>query len=399
MKRFIWCLCVSLIGVSSVPAEELRLRVTLQGHKGEVYSVAFSPDGKTLASGSDDETIRLWDVASAKNTRTLTLSPNPRPPVPLPPGEYPKGDADAGEWCVRAVAFSPDGKILASAHPGRAAVVLWDMTSGKAIATLHHERHLRPGDIPFPTSVESVAFSPDGRVVASVPGDDTVRLWDVASRKQIRMLQSDDGVMSVAFSLDGAMLASGGGRPRVTLWDVASGKRVATLEVDEENIRSVAFSPDGRTLASAGVEETIRLWDVATRTTRATLHAPEPETLFDFHACRALAFSKNGGLLAWGDVTGAVMLWDIGSGRLLATAKCYRELAEYSEVTPDRNGIKVKLGVENVTPDQSFPDKGHAGLVNSVAFSPDGKTLASGGHDKSVKLWDIVAKKKADARP
>ncbi len=212
------------------PATGEHLR-TLPGHTGGVNCVAFSPDGRLLASCGTFGLVWLWDPATGEHQRTL-------------PGHT---------GGVFGVAFSPDGRLLASG--GDRTVLLWDPATGEYLRTL-------PGHTKL---VRSVAFSPDGRLLASCGDSKTVWLWDPATGKHLRTLTGHRGfffpsVNCVAFSPDGRLLASGGDKT-VRLWDPATGEQRRTLPGHTKFVRSVAFSPDGRLLASCG-DKTVRLWDL-----------------------------------------------------------------------------------------------------------------------------------------
>ena len=334
-----------------------KLTTTLEGHSNWVYSVAFSPDGKTLASGSYDNTIKLWDVQSGKLTTTL------------------EGHSNR----VNSVAFSPDGKTLASGSSDKT-IKLWDVQSGKLTTTL--EGHSG--------TVYSVAFSPDGKTLASGSSDKTIKLWDVQSGKLTTTLEGHSNwVYSVAFSPDGKTLASGSSDKTIKLWDVQSGKLTTTLEGHSGTVYSVAFSPDGKTLASGSDDNTIKLWDVQSGKLTTTLEG-HSGTVY------SVAFSPDGKTLASGSDDNTIKLWDVQSGKLTTTLEGHSNRVNSVAFSPDGktlasgsydNTIKlwdVQSGKLTTTLE------GHSSWVNSVAFSPDGKTLASGSYDNTIKLWDIT---------
>ena len=243
----------------------------LQGHNAVVRSVGFSPDGTTLASGSHDHTIILWDVATQQPKNTLTEHTAP----------------------VETVAFSRDGSTLASgSHDGT--VILWEVATGQSKATLTGHTDL----------VWSLAFSPDG-TLAIGRNDGTILLWDVANGQPKNTLRGHTAwVEGVAFSPDGSTLASGSLDTTVQLWDVATGGIIHTFTGHTAGVNGVAFSLDGATLASGADDNTIILWDAVTG---------QPKELFTGHTSfvRSVAFSPEGTTLASGSGDSTIILWEI----------------------------------------------------------------------------------------
>ncbi|SME88048.1 FOG: WD40 repeat [Streptomyces sp. Amel2xC10] len=296
---------------SDTKDDAIRADTSLPGHTKGVYALAYSPNGKSLASASEDNTVRLWNVTA------------------------PDGNAEPAKltglfW---ALAFSPDGRTLAGGGAD-GTIHLWNAADGSLVGTLEGHKQ----------QVSSLAFSPDGRTLASGGLDASLRLWSPADRKLLERLDGhDSNVASVEFSPDGKTLASGSWDNSVRLWSVAGRKSVARFS-HANYVSSVAFGPDGGTLASGCWDNSVSLWSVTGREKAATL---------DGHTSvvRAVAFSPDGTTLASAAEDETVRLWNPNDDT---------EIAVLSE---------------------------HAGALCAVAFSPDGRRVASA--DDSVRLWDL----------
>ena len=295
------------------PAPPSRLARTLTGHTDQVTGVAFSPDGRLLATTSNDGTARVWDPATGDCLRTFT-------------GHNP---------IVRGMAFGPGGQLLTAAS-GRDMARVWDPATGDCLRTLTgHDSY-----------VEGVALSPDGRLLATASSDGTARVWDVSTGGCLRTLTGHTReVWDVAFSPDGRLLATASSDRTARVWDVATGGCLRTLTGHKWRIWDVAFSPDGRLLATAGENKTARVWDVATG---GCLRALTGHRRLVFGA----AFSPDGRLLATAGRDRTARVWD------LATGGCLRTLT------------------------------GHTREVWDVAFSPDGRLLATASSDRTARVWD-----------
>ena len=310
-----------------------RCVYTLVGHSNAVTSVAFSPDGATLASGSEDKTIEMWKLETGKRWYTLT------------------GHSD---W-VTCVAFSPDGRTLASSGRDKT-IHIWDLNKGKwwYALTGHADR------------VSAVAFSPNGQILASSSRDKTVQLWNLNKGRWMSTLTGHaEGVEAVAFSPGGEFLASASRDKTVRLWDWPAGKSICSLAEHGDWVRSIVFATppsqgghggtaptrggvgEGLILATGSRDGTAKLWRVDAPG-RGTLLRSMRDNSGDV-LCVALA--PDGKVLATGSRDGTIYLWDAEGGGLLEILS------------------------------------GHAGEILSVAFSADGRSLASGGGDRTVKIW------------
>jgi eukaryotic-like serine/threonine-protein kinase len=347
--------------------------LTFRGHAGYVSAVAFSPDSKRIASGSWDQTVKLWDAATGKEALTL------------------RGHAGA----VFAVAFSPDGQRIASvggeySKPGE--VKVWDAATGKEALTLR-------GHAGY---VSGVAFSPDGKRIASAgglpgkPGE--VKVWDAATGQEALTLRGHTGpVFAVVFSPDGKRIASGGWDRMVNVWDAATGQEVRSLRGHTGNVSAVAFSPDSQRIASASLDKSVMLWDAATGREALTLRGHAGEI-------RAVAFSPDGKRIASAGgvfgTPGEMKVWDTATGQEVRSLRGHTGLVSAVAFSPDGKRIAsgswdqtVKLW--DATDLGTLSLRGHRSYVTAVAFSPDGKRIASGSDDATIKLWDAATGREA----
>jgi hypothetical protein len=323
--RLLVCASLAADQAAGVPRAKSPIRARVLGRSDRNSTLAFSPDGKSLAVGAWSS-VKIVELSSGKEL-----------PAPAP----------FKDW-VCSVAFSPDGKLLASAggsefKPARngnktsAEVKLWD-TATKA------ERGPLTGHT---SKVFSVAFAPDGKTLATGGADHTVRLWDLATGKERRVLRGHlEAVSSVAFSPDGKTVVSASMDRTVKLWDMATNKERGHLTGHEDEVLAVAISPDGRTLATGSADWTVRLWDLTT--------AKEPALLKGHQgAICCLAFSPDGKTLATGSGDETVKLWNV------------------------------------TTREEPTTLRGHRSGISALAFAPDGQSLASAGLDDAVRVWKL----------
>ena len=331
---------------------------TLVGHSGAVMSLAFSPDASTLASGSDDHTVRLWHI--------------------------PVGQALSGSRnIVHAMAFSPDGRVLATTAGD--AVRLWSTRTRRLRATLGgHEN-----------GVDALAFSPDGRTLGVASGD-TVQLWNTRTRHlRTTLTAHQNGIPAIAFNPDGHTLATGGDYHTIRIWDTRTGRVRATLTGHQNGVGSVAFSPDGRTLATAG-DYTVRLWSMRTMRPRAIL-----QYALGVDADTKVTFSPDGRTVA-GSAGGVAWFWDTATGHPQRS----RSEGLGTIATQDGTIMALAFSPNGHTFATTSTDgrtrlwdtdtgrlrttlTGHTGPVIAMALNRDGHTLATASIDHTVRLWDI----------
>jgi WD40 repeat protein/serine/threonine protein kinase len=340
----------------------------LRGHKRGLLRLAFSPDGRRLASTSEDTKVKVWDTTTWREVLTFAKHTQ----------------------SVHGVAFSPDSRLLASAGQDDK-VYVWDAATG---ALLHN----LPGKF-INTRPVHVAFSPDGRFFASGSVDNSkpcVKVWDVRTGEEVHSLPGHtEAVYSVAFSPDGRLLASAGWDSKVKVWDVTTGREAFTVQaVFLGSPWRVEFSPDGRLLALAdnGSGGVVKVYDATTGHPAFTLHA---------HSGRvaSITFSPDGRRLASAGFDKTVKLWELATGQEVLTLRGHTDLV--SHVLFDPSGRRLASASEDgtvkiwdATPLDENPDpgsrtlRGHTGVVYGVAFSPNGRFLASGSVDNTVKVWD-----------
>ena len=345
----------------------------LTGHQGSVFSVAFAPGGTMLASGGEDKTIRLWDLATRKEIRVLARFPSE----------------------VAAVAFLPDGKLLASGssfEPG-SAITLWDVATGREL------RRWGPPD--GETSLGSV--SPDGKTLASISFlECSPRLWDITTGREVGPPGGHHSSLDwLAFAPDGKTLTTGDRQKVILRWDLATGQERKLLTALPPRLGRSALAPDEKALAiwerTSRTEGIIRLWDVATDRESHRLGQHHWTTDRTETPSRALAFSPDSKQLASVD-RDRVVLWDVATGQKVRDFLGLRGEIHYVTFTADgrtlaasiREGGARSILVWDVATGKERFACGHGEAVEVLAFSPNGKLLASANSSQTVRLWDAA---------
>ncbi|KAA8491677.1 Vegetative incompatibility protein HET-E-1 [Porphyridium purpureum] len=320
------------VDVKEGPRGAMAAVLNLTGHSDHVNALDFSPDGRFIASGSSDKTIKVWDAHTGACVRTLTEHFDE----------------------VGAVRFSPDGKLIASGSSDTA-VKLWDAHAGACVRTMKGHSGL----------VWAVDFSPDGRFIASGSSDTAVKVWDTRTGMCVRTMTGHlSSVLALDFSSDGRYIASGSNDKTVKLWDAYTGACVRTMIGHADLVWVVQLSPDGQFIVSGSADKTVKLWDAHTGACVRTIAGHS-------NSVCAAHFSPDGRFIASGSADKTIKLWDADTGT------CVRTITGRSDWLLMR--VMRYLAGAN---------EGHSGEVQAVRFSPDGRFIASGSADKTTKVWD-----------
>lgn len=286
-----------------------------------------------------------------------------------------------GSSCINTIAISPDGKILASGGENKI-VKLWNLETKKVIHTLsgHSE------------AITSLVFNPQGDILATASDDQTIKLWHLPTSTEICTLTGHtNSVKSVAFSPDGRIMASGSWDKQIKLWDVNTGAEICHIQGHQLQVSAVAFSPDGQLLASASFDRTIRLWELKNRQCYDLLEIISGHT----RAVLAIAFSPDGRILATGSDDNTIKLWDINDFQLIGTLLGHSWAVVALAFTADSKTLisaswdkTIKLWQVHTTQEITTLE-GHADSVSTVAVSQAAQLIASASRDKTIKLWQL----------
>ncbi|MEH2326052.1 MAG: AAA-like domain-containing protein [Nostoc sp.] len=368
----------------------VRERTRLEGHQGFVMQARFSPDGKTIATASYDNTVKLWN-SDGKEILTLKHTDSVADVSFSPDGKIiatASLDGTAKLWNrqgkpltnltghqdgVWSVSFSPNGQTIATASVDNT-VKLWSL-DGRLLKTLKGHAG----------AVNKVTFSPDGQTIATASDDKTIKLWDAQGNLINTFNGHKDAVLSVNFSPDGQTLASASYDKTVILWDVKKSKPTTSPLIHTDIVRDVVFSPDGQIIATAGNDKTVKLWSSRDYRLLETLNGHQG-------AVSSLNFNPQGNVLASSSYDKTVKIWRLNDW--LTTLNGHRGAIFSIDISPKGNMIATASGdntvkLWNLQGKQLNTLNGHTLRIASVNFSPDGKLIVSGGNDTTVRRWNL----------
>ncbi|MDE0317967.1 MAG: WD40 repeat domain-containing protein [Candidatus Poribacteria bacterium] len=346
------------------------------GHTGSVYSAAYSPDSKTIATGSGDRTIRLWDTRTGKNIKTF------------------KGYT----YGIGLVVYSPNGKTIAILNGRKSTIELLNARTGKHLKTLTgHEKPKALYEGHTDVSITSFAYSPDSKTIVSGGGDKTVRLWNARTGGNIRTLTGHtEAVRAVAYSPDGGTIVSASRDKTVRMWDANTGENIKTFTGHNDIIVSVAYSPDGSTIISAGWDGMLHRWDAQTGKPLKTYEIYTGVLYFargHGGAITHTAYSPDGETIATAGADGKMQWWDAHTGENIKTFTEYVSGSRTITYSPDKKKIAVtaggKVNLWNASGKHLKTLTGHKGYVAGITFSPEGNVLVTGSSDRTARLWNV----------
>ena len=364
------------------PQPQFEQVTEFTGHEGAVYSASFSPDGKLIASGGYDKLVMIWDPEKVKPVEiTSRLEKLAEPPI-----NYQRLAAHAGP--VRSVAFSPNGQLVASGSEDNA-IRLWEVTTGESTKVLRGHG----------SAVRSSIFSPNGEWIASGGQDGRVRLWNIQGYQEVRVLHSTafrghaDAILSARYSKDGKQIVTASRDRTAMLWDATTGQRVRPFEEGHEYLAtSAAFFPDRRRLATGAGDNSVRIWDITEGT--------QLKVLTPTGRIGAVAISPGGDFVVTGSPGTDVRVWNADSGEMIAALAGHAAEVSALAVSPEGDLIasgdergRVRLWRQSAAggPWQLARElRGHSRSISALRFLPDGRRLVTASGDRTCGQWDVA---------
>ncbi|BBO59254.1 NACHT domain-containing protein [Mycoavidus sp. B2-EB] len=376
-----------------------QLSRTLSGHSDKIYSVMYSPDGVRLASGSKDQTVRLWNVETGATLYTLCHTEPVDKVIYLPRGQQIAFCTEGGVWLwdvetavaryalnhtkpIYEVIYSHSGQQIAARSSSN--ILLWNVQSGQLSRTLSLGKF------------RGFIYSPNDQQIASYDWESGVSLWDVQSGELIHNLNNNSPIRGVVYSPNSQQLASYSSGNTIHLWDVQSGQLNYALSGHTDLVRCIVYSPDGQQLASGSDDHTVRLWDAQIGQYKQHTSSSHSETVY------CVAYSPNGQQIVSCSYDHTVKLWDVQSGQLNYTLSGHTRKVECVIYSPNGEQIASGSGDNTVRLWDARSGQlehilsGHTHSISCIVYAPDGQQIASGGEDSTIHLWDAQSGQSID---